>query len=588
MRMKISRTLRLLGLLSACCLAACTSGPAPEIQFLYEENISLPYEKVIDAYARLAAYYPQASLREVGQTDSGKPLHLFMVSKDGDFDPASLRAKGRCVVLLMNGIHAGEPVGIDASLQYAADILANPQGMGRVLDHTALAIIPVYNVDGALNTSPYRRLNQDGPLLKGARRNARNLDLNRDFVKQEARTSRSFARLFHTLDPDVFLDTHTTNGADHQQTMTLIPSMYQKYHEPMGRFFNERMMPALYERMQTETPWGMVPYVQTMERGNVRSGIRAFNDHPYFSSGYANLFNTLAMITETQVSKPFPDRVRATYDFTRLMMEFVAGHHQEILALRADAKEFTRTASYFVLDWSLDHTTHQPLLFKGYETTRVSSPVTGRQINRFDHDRPWTDTIPYYNQFMPRLTVEAPKAYLVPGAWEEIIERLLLNGVKLSRLEGDTVLEVEIIHIENFLASAGPVQGRQVLSQVDTRTETAMRQFFRGDALVFLNQERNNYIVHALEPLAPASFFSWGFFNATLEDGEWFNLYAFEELFHDKLLENDSLRMGFEEMKVSDPEFATDPLAQLQYLYEQLPRPKVINSAEIYPISRIR
>jgi hypothetical protein len=72
-------------------------------------------------------------------------------------------------------------------------VLANRNGLGKVLDNTVIAIIPIYNIGGALNRSAFYRLNQNGPEFKGARRNARNLDLNRDFVKQDSKNARSFA-----------------------------------------------------------------------------------------------------------------------------------------------------------------------------------------------------------------------------------------------------------------------------------------------------------------------------------------------------------------------------------------------------------
>ena len=84
-------------------LAGCKGTNEVNINLKYDQNISLEYHEVIDAYQQLADAYPEAKLTEVGTTDIGKPLHIFMMSKDGDFDPSSIRKKGRTIIFINNG-----------------------------------------------------------------------------------------------------------------------------------------------------------------------------------------------------------------------------------------------------------------------------------------------------------------------------------------------------------------------------------------------------------------------------------------------------------------------------------------------------
>lgn len=510
-------------------LSGCGHKTPPEIELRYEKNESLEYHEVIEAYDKLSEHYRQAHLFEMGLTDAGKPLHLFMISGDGDFNPSSIKQKGRSIVLINNGIHAGEPAGIDASIEYAINILGNIDGMARVLENSVVAIIPVYNVGGSLNRSPYYRMNQNGPELKGARRNARNLDLNRDFMKMDSENARSFAEIFHYLEPDVFLDTHTTNGSDHQSVMTLISTMHQKLPPGMGEFFKRTMVPELYRRMTDETPYGMVPYVQPVDRGNIRKGLAGFNDHPYYSTGYASLFNTFAFMTENLVYKPFPERVKSTYEFIRILVEFTADNCREIIKLRAMAVDYTAGRSEYVLNWTPDLERYDKIIFNGYETRQSVSPLTKREMMVYDHERPWSDTIRFYDYFRPYIRVEAPEAYIIPGAWREVIDRLALNGVKISFFEQDTIIMVENLYVDDFISSPQSNQGRHQITDIKKRREVGERQFHRGDVVVRLDQGSNNYIVQALEPLSAASFLRWGFFTSALEDGEFFRIYSFED-----------------------------------------------------------
>ncbi len=95
----------------------------------------------------------------------------------------------------------------------------------------------MYNVGGYLNRSAYNRANQFGPSETGFRGNARNFDLNRDFLKCDSENDKSFKKLFSTWKPDVFLDTHTTNGSDHQYSITLIPANPVSLPQPKDNFY---------------------------------------------------------------------------------------------------------------------------------------------------------------------------------------------------------------------------------------------------------------------------------------------------------------------------------------------------------------
>ena len=69
--------------------------------------------------------------------------------------------------------------------------------------------------------------------------------------------------MYHAVQPDVFVDTHTSNGADYPYTMTLITTQPDKAGPVMGPFLRDKMEPALFEGMQ-DKGWPMVPYVYSM------------------------------------------------------------------------------------------------------------------------------------------------------------------------------------------------------------------------------------------------------------------------------------------------------------------------------------
>ncbi|HEX8659282.1 MAG TPA: M14 family zinc carboxypeptidase, partial [Hymenobacter sp.] len=285
-------------------------------------NTTATYAECIAYYQKLAAAYPQQlHLAEAGPTDAGPPLHEAVLSADGDADPASTRRKNRRVLFIQNGIHPGEPEGIDASMMLTRDLLQQPK-LRQLLANVTVVVVPVYNIDGALNRNSTSRVNQHGPAAYGFRGNARHLDLNRDYIKQESRNAQSFAALFQKWQPDVFVETHTSNGADYQYTMTLIATQHSKLAPALGAYLQGQLLPALYQGM-AQKKWPMTPYVdfagQTPE-----SGLQAFLETPRYSTGYAALFHTIGFMPETHMLKAYAPRVHASYDFLLTMLETVA------------------------------------------------------------------------------------------------------------------------------------------------------------------------------------------------------------------------------------------------------------------------
>jgi len=177
--------------------------------FEKEENTTATYQEAIKFYKNLAKDYNQIQVNEVGMTDSGKPLHEVVVSLDEDFDPASIKEKGKLVLMVNNAIHPGESCGVDASMMLVRDYLKDKKKR-RQLNNVVLVVIPIYNIGGALNRNSSTRTNQNGPHSYGFRGNAKNLDLNRDFIKCDSRNAQTFNQLFTKWNPDVFIDNHTS------------------------------------------------------------------------------------------------------------------------------------------------------------------------------------------------------------------------------------------------------------------------------------------------------------------------------------------------------------------------------------------
>ena len=116
------------------------------------------------------------------------------------FNPTKLSfeeaRKGKSVLLVNNGIHPGEPDGIDATMMLMRDLATGKIKAPKNVIFTAIAS---YNISGMMNRGSFSRANQNGPEEYGFRGNARNYDLNRDFIKTDSKNSRSFQQIFGWL-----------------------------------------------------------------------------------------------------------------------------------------------------------------------------------------------------------------------------------------------------------------------------------------------------------------------------------------------------------------------------------------------------
>ena len=282
------------------------------------------YNETILFYKNLATYYPTVQIDSFGNTDSGKPLHLVTLNNKAEFNLETERQQKR-IILINNGIHPGESDGIDATMLLFRD-LAN--GSLKMPDNVILATIPIYNIGGSLNRNSTTRTNQNGPEAYGFRGNARNYDLNRDFIKADSENAKTFAEIFHHVKPDVFIDNHVSNGADYQYTLTHLFTQHNKLGGELGRFLHEKLQPELEQNLE-QNNWSITPYVNVFN-SVPEKGFSQFMDYPRYSTGYTTLFNSLGMMVETHMLKPYKQRVEGTYELMKIMTDVVSQHSQTI------------------------------------------------------------------------------------------------------------------------------------------------------------------------------------------------------------------------------------------------------------------
>jgi len=558
--------------------------------FSYAQNFETVFEKskgtetatyiqTIAFYQSLANKYPEINIQEIGLTDSGKPLHLITFNTS---ENSNLNAS-KNTILINNGIHPGEPDGIDASMMLLRDIVQNEK-LKKKFENIIINIIPIYNVGGSLNRNSTSRTNQNGPLSYGFRGNAKNYDLNRDFIKNDTKNAQTFVKIFHSINPDVFIDNHVSNGADYQYTLTHLFTQHNKLGGELGEFINVKMQPQIENSLKDKN-LEITPYVNVFNRVP-DTGFSQFFDSPRYSTGYTSLFNTLGFMVETHMLKSYKQRVEGTYEIMISTLEFINNNAVEIKRLRKQANEQVFANKTYPIQWEIDSSKTSTLNFKGYQGDYVKSEVTGLNRLKYDRSKPFTKSVIYYNNFKPKKSIEIPKAYIIPQAWHKVIKRLDLNKIEYQRLKKDTTIVVESYRIANYKTRTNVYEGHYLHFNTEVSKNIKKVIFYNGDLIIPTQQNGIRYLIETLEPEAPDSFFNWNFFDAILQQKEYFSPYVFEDIALDILNNNPQLKADFEKKKIESKDFANNWYAQLNYIHKHS---KYYEKAHLqYPVYRIK
>ena len=541
-------------------------------------NQSATYPEVVKYYENLEKNFAKIKVVDLGSTDANEPLRLVVFNPDKVFNPKFF--KNKAVIFINNGIHPGEPDGIDATMMMMRDYAT---GKLKAPENTIIAAIEVYNIGGMLNRGSFSRANQNGPEEYGFRGNARNLDLNRDFIKTDSKNSDSFQRIFQALNPDVFIDNHVSDGADYQYTLTYILTNKERLGNVLGNFYHGEMNDWIVADLKKKNI-DPIPYVE-VEGEAPEKGFTQFMDSPRYSTGYTSLFNTIGTIPETHMLKPYKDRVKVTYENMLSYIAYLDQNYLKIKELRQkNLTQYLPKKSY-AIQFAIDSTKFKTIDFKGFQDGMKPSAISGSPRLFYDRTKPYTKKIPYYNTYKSTKEIIIPSYYVVPHSEWQVVKNLKRNQIQIIELKNDSLFTVQSYKIKDYKTVSKPYEGHYLHSNTEVSTTTEKVQFKKGDYLIPLKQNGVKYLLETLEPEAVDSFFNWNYFDSFLGQKEYFSAYVFEDTAGKLLQENSTLKEHFEKKKAEDLTFSKDGKAQLDYIYRN--SKYFEKSLNQYPIYRI-
>ena len=515
-------------------------------------------------------------VQSYGTSGQGRPLPLIVVSKDRAFTPAAARATGKPIVLIQNGIHAGEIEGKDASLALIRD-LAVLRTRPELLDHVILLVLPIFSVDAHERSGPFNRINQNGPEEMGWRFTPIGLNLNRDYLKTEAPEMRAMiSQVFTRWWPHLLVDNHTTDGADYRYDISYginfgigVPAGVDRW---VTGPFERRVVPRLEQMGHLPAP-----YISFRSGNDPFSGIDFGDSPPRFSTGYAPLQCRPAILVETHMLKPYENRVRATYDLMVALLEEINAHPDSLLAavsaseaeVIARARARTPAARRATLTTRVTRDSI-PFPYLGWQTRREMSEITGAPVPRYTHTA-WDTVIPLRRTLESTLDVAMPPGYLVPQEWTSVLDHLQIHGVRFRRFAKAWSDTVEMQRVLEWSAAPRSFEGHHNVTVARVQLERQARTFQPGDLWVPCDQRSGMVAVHLLEAQAPDGLMFWNAFDTVLEPKEYAEDYVMEPIARGMLKKDPALAKEFAGRVAADSAFAKSPAARIDFFYRRSP-----------------
>ncbi len=545
-----------------------------------------------DEVQSLCAAFPKAFPGKVkcesfGTTPLGRPMLVLVASADGTLTPEAAAKKNRPVFFMQGGIHAGEIDGKDAGLWVLRELLEG-EALPGVLAKVTIVFVPVFNVDGHERFGANNRPNQRGPKEMGWRVTSHNLNLNRDYAKADAPEMQAMLKLLQRWDPILFADLHVTDGAKFQHDVSI--AFEPSYSGPEGlRSLGKSLKVALFAELEAKGHLPVNFYPAFVTNDDPSSGFSYAWPPPRFGTAYWAAHNRYGLLVETHSWKDSKTRVTTTIDCLLGLVRLTAEDGPRWLkaAKEADAADGKRAGSKVVLLWEPTKAT-RPIEFKGYAYKREKSEISNQPWVQYDESKPEIWTVPFADELEPALTIDVPTGgWIVPlphAPW--VAEKLKLHGLTFTELKADAALQLEQFTLADppkFRPS--PYEGRMVLAARDGTWSAVTRSVPKGSLFIPAAQTRVLLALHLLEPSAPDSFASWGFFNAHLEQKEYLEDYL-SEAYAREQLKDPAVKAAFEK-RLKDEAFAKSAEERLYFFSSKHPSADpMLNVIPVYRIAK--
>jgi dipeptidyl-peptidase 4 len=406
-------------------------------------------------------------------------------------------------LLVIGNIHSGECDGKEAILVLLREIALNAQHPW--LKNMVTIWVPNYNADANDKMDLKNRPGQVGPDNgMGRRETAQNFDLNRDFMKLDSPEARAMIGLIDRVNPDMFIDCHTTNGSKHQYQLT-----YDIPHNPCSpakirEYMREKMMLDITDRLWEK---GLRTfYYGNFDRGNTAWTTYGFE--PRYSTEYVGLRGKLAILSESYSYLDYKGRIDATRLFVSECADYFSRNKDDIKSMvRSESEQWVQRTCVTGCDVQVALDAEllpfdEPYVLKG-----------------FDGEEPKDYTVKFFSRYVPTIQRKVPNAYVIPKALTNIVEKLRLHGIVVDELAEEWSGKTIEATVQKIRRSPRAFQGHQMV-RLEVDFAKVQTKATAGDFVVQVSQPMGRLACYLLEPESNDGLVTWNFLDDYLVEGK--------------------------------------------------------------------
>lgn len=541
------------------------------------------YQETLEYLSKLVSSDQRLHMLSLGKSPQQRDIWLVIASQNGAKTAQQLHNNDKPTLFFQAGIHSGEIDGKDAGLMLLRDITKGSKGY--LLEKVNLVFLPIFNVDGHERRSEFNRVNQRGPKSMGWRTNAQNLNLNRDYAKTDSPEMQLLVSAINEWLPDLYLDIHVTDGEDYQYDITYGFNGEHGDSPAISRWLESNFRPQIDKALASKGHLGG-PLVIGMDKMDFGKGIFGWTAGIRFSNGWGDTRHLPTILIENHSLKPYHQRVLGTYIFLEKTIELLAEQGRQLK--RAINTDSASRPEKLTLAWSPDTKNPELIDFKGIEYRTAIDKLTGlTYIEWLGKGKTYHD-FPRYWARVKKTEVRVPEAYYIPPQYQAVIDRLRVQGLKSEVLTKETKIKATQLSATNPEFGTGPFEGH-ITVKADWQGAEIETVLAKGSIKISTDQKLGRLAVALLDPRAPDSYFSWGFFSQMFQKTEYIESYAMVPLAKEMLADNPGLLSEFNQtfsafgaatggadnkiakVETLDEMFAIQPDEKMQWLYQRSP-----------------
>ena len=292
-----------------------------------------------------------------------------------------------------------------------------------------------------------------GGMQEDRKESATYYDLDNDFIKADIENTLSLSKVLQEIQPDILIDNQVSRKEEYRYTVSYSPAEKEKVGTFLGGYIDDVLVPRLSDSLT------QMNYI-SLTKDSVQQPFRRLLPDPELSKarhavGYASLWNCIGIQLNTHIFKSYNKRVVANYETMKTIVEIADADNAYIKQLKI-------------------------------------------------------------KQAQENAALVAPEYYIVPKAWQKVIDRLKVHNVQMKEVVKDTLMKVDYYQIDDFKTVTTPFEGHYLHYDTQASIHNDSVRVYKGDYMVPTAQLAKRYLIEVLTPTEVDSFFNWNFFDSVL------------------------------------------------------------------------